>query len=114
MAGLAQVRAAGAGFGDMGGSTPGVGEFRDLGGADAYEIHAAAPATAEPAGPVLEGLAVTSVLGSVEQNAVATFADEGGADTISIVPPDPACEGQRGASTWRDCGTVLGAGVNRP
>jgi hypothetical protein len=112
--GLADTEALGAGFGDVGGAAPGTGHFQDLGGVDDYVVAMTSAAATEPSGPAFDGGTAASVLGSVEQNAVATFLDEGGADTISIVPADPACEGQRGAGTWRDCGTVLGAGANRP
>lgn len=113
LGGLADAEALGAGFGDLGGAAPGTGHFQDLGGVDDYVVAMTSAAATEPSGPAFDGGTSASVLGSVEQNAVATFLDEGGADSVSLVPADPACEGERGVDTWRDCGTVLGAGSNR-
>lgn len=111
--GLAQGEALGAGFGDFGGAAPAAGRFQDLGGADAYVVDLRSSAVALPSGGAFEDQGVASVLGSVEQNAVATFLDEGGVDTISITPADPACEGERGVGTWADCGSLIGRGQNR-
>lgn len=107
------AEALGAGFGDFGGAAPAAGHFRDLGGGDTYTVALTSEVSSVPTGGAFEGEAVVSVLGSVEQNALATFLDEGGADTVSIVPEDAACEGTRGEGSWQDCGTLLGRGENR-
>jgi hypothetical protein len=113
ISGLAISEVQAAGFGDFSGAAPGYGELRDLGGNDTYVTdNAALSSTGEP-GSESAGEAITSAQGSVIDNSVALFLDEGGTDAFLATPADPTCEGTRGADAWRDCGTLLGHGLNR-
>lgn len=90
------------------------GELRDEAGADTYSSSAASSATSEPAtAEPIGGEVRSSVQASVDKNTVAFFRDlGGGADAMTAVPADPACEGTRGQGVWVDCGTLYGRGEN--
>jgi hypothetical protein len=99
-------------FGDFSGAAPGVADFRDLAGGDTYVVENLAGATADPAMELFPGTGLSSAAGSVIQNSISTFLDQGGSDTFTIVPEDQACEGTRGQGSWVDCGALVGRGTN--
>ena len=107
---IAEVLASG--FGDLSGAAPGAADFRDLGGNDIYLVENLANATTDPPSPAGVGIGLSSAAGSVIQNGFATFLDQGGSDTFTIVPEDQACEGTRGQGSWSDCGSLVGRGLN--
>jgi hypothetical protein len=99
-------------FGDLSGAAPGVAGFTDLGGSDSYLVENLIGATAEPPSEVALGFGLSSAAGSVIQNSISTFLDQGGSDTFRIVPEDQACAGTRGEGSWSDCGSLVGRGQN--
>jgi hypothetical protein len=110
--GTAIAEGQGAGWGEFGGVAPGAGMLLDGGGIDRYSSSARLFST-EGGEPVITpgaGLAQASV----RMNGVGVLADldGGAADTFSTVPAIAPCTGARGVGVWRDCGALLGLGVN--
>jgi hypothetical protein len=85
----------------------------DRGGTDSFTTRSATVPSAAPPTQETPGTTYSSVQGSVDTAAAATFVDDGGtSDTFVAVPPDPACMGVRGTDTWTDCGPGFGVGRN--
>jgi len=97
----------------QGAGDTGHGSLLDQAGTDTYATRNTSAGSATPPTDVAAGTTYSSVQGSVDTAATATFVDEGGVnDTFVALPADPACQGERGTGTWIDCGPGAGVGRN--
>ena len=87
--------------------------FADHGGADAYRVIQEVSAAAQPEFQRLELPPQSRVMPYAELGGTATFRDAGsGADTYTLTPESPVCEGQRGGAFWKACSPGVAVGFD--